>query len=723
MMMINTQQGGLGSLQMPSQTAPQQQLGSMAGAPAARLAAPKSPQQAAAEQIVESDVPKELEALLKERKAMELLASAQRDKQAQQPVQPQTIKSQVEGGISSLMQSLMPGMAQRGRQVQVAQNRRMMGMAGGGIVGMAEGGPTLGAVSPKAADPQDVKRLADLYRQAQASMDAATDPTAKAAVQQRLNDLKTQMGDQLPFVMQYIDSTKGIIEPRTEMAEGGIVGFQNRGFVDTDAIDMERLLNAVAFVESRNDPDAVSPAGARGTYQIMPATARQPGFGVPSINLDTASEGQQRQFADSYLRALIARFDGDVNKALAAYNFGVGSVSRGEELPRETREYVPKVADAYAGMSTTSEGVDRLLNLDELSEERQQVEVEAPRERPMTPEERRASLAANPDRIDNIIGNYIENYVKENPVETAATLATLPLGGGLAMGAGRMGLGALSRFAPRAGSTLSKLFTKPNPNVIRGSGFTMRPPGQGLRAFSPTRTGATLGATTLGVKGLYDRMTDGENEEVAPAPREPTPQEMLGSAVFQTTEGRPTAMFKAGEARRPEERGLMSRIGSALTSDRAGAIANALSKLSYAGGATEGYMGQKLQAGLQAEKAAADKVRLQEEAIGADLARSEATLEAARLRAQQQENKETRELLANYFARTGEYRQDLANDLGVDITDLTNEQLSANQGRMAQKYLQNLNTLSSFTGATGQSGVNVTPAMLAADEALGINNA
>ena len=108
----------------------------------------------------------------------------------------------------------------------------MARMADGGIVGYAEGGtPTPGAVSPKAVDPQEIKQLADLYRQVQASMDAATDPAAKAAVQQRLNDLKTQMGDQLPFVMQYLDSTKGIVEPRTKMAEGGVVGFKEGDYV------------------------------------------------------------------------------------------------------------------------------------------------------------------------------------------------------------------------------------------------------------------------------------------------------------------------------------------------------------------------------------------------------------------------------------------------------------------------------------------------------------
>jgi hypothetical protein len=79
-----------------------------------------------------------------------------------------------------------------------------------------------------------------------------------------------------------------------------------------------------------------------------------------------------------------------------------------------------------------------------------------------------------------------------------------------------------------------------------------------------------------------------------------------------------------------DREGLMNRVGSALTSDRARAIANALSKLSYAGGATEGNIGKSLVTGLEAEAQAREKLRLQEEAIKADKLRSEATLEAAR---------------------------------------------------------------------------------------------
>ena len=74
----------------------------------------------------------------------------------------------------------------------------------------------------------------------------------------------------------------------------------------------------------------------------------------------------------------------------------------------------------------------------------------------------------------------------------------------------------------------------------------------------------------------------------------------------------------------------MSRIGSAITSPRALAMADALSKFAYAGGATEGNIGKSLLTGLQAEEQAREKLRLQEEAIEADKLRSEATLEAAR---------------------------------------------------------------------------------------------
>lgn len=95
------------------------------------------------------------------------------------------------------------------------------------------------------------------------------------------------------------------------------------------------LLEAVVWQESRWNPRAVSPAGARGLAQLMPGTARMMGVNPddPHHNL----EGGAR-----YLRMQLDAFDGDLEKALAAYNAGPGRVIRAGGIPaiRETQLYV-----------------------------------------------------------------------------------------------------------------------------------------------------------------------------------------------------------------------------------------------------------------------------------------------------------------------------------------------------------------------------------------------
>jgi hypothetical protein len=98
-----------------------------------------------------------------------------------------------------------------------------------------------------------------------------------------------------------------------------------------------QIVAAVVRAESAFDRGAVSPKGARGLMQLMPATARRFGVGGHEIhdpvkNLDAGSR---------YLRWLLDHFDGDLLKALAAYNAGEGTVDRYGGVPpyRETRGY------------------------------------------------------------------------------------------------------------------------------------------------------------------------------------------------------------------------------------------------------------------------------------------------------------------------------------------------------------------------------------------------
>lgn len=105
----------------------------------------------------------------------------------------------------------------------------------------------------------------------------------------------------------------------------------------------EALLRAVIEVESGFNADAVSPAGALGLMQLMPATARSLRVADardPAANVDAGAR---------YLRSLLARYGNDVPLALAAYNAGPLAVQRSGGIPRfaETQAYVPRVMLRY----------------------------------------------------------------------------------------------------------------------------------------------------------------------------------------------------------------------------------------------------------------------------------------------------------------------------------------------------------------------------------------
>ena len=103
------------------------------------------------------------------------------------------------------------------------------------------------------------------------------------------------------------------------------------------------LVRAMMKQESGGNPNAVSPAGAGGLMQLMPATARR--FGVQN-RFDPA---QNIAGGVKYLAWLLERFKGDKTKAVAAYNAGEGAVDKYGGVPpyRETRDYVSKVMGNY----------------------------------------------------------------------------------------------------------------------------------------------------------------------------------------------------------------------------------------------------------------------------------------------------------------------------------------------------------------------------------------
>jgi hypothetical protein len=124
------------------------------------------------------------------------------------------------------------------------------------------------------------------------------------------------------------------------------------------------LLHAIAHVESRHNAQAMSPAGARGVMQVMPATAKR--FGVSTAhalqevrtNLDVSA---------AYLKTLQQRFGNDLTLVLAAYNAGEGAVEKyGRRVPpfAETQGYVRQVLDYYRMLTSTAARTTRAARSD-----------------------------------------------------------------------------------------------------------------------------------------------------------------------------------------------------------------------------------------------------------------------------------------------------------------------------------------------------------------------
>ena len=101
------------------------------------------------------------------------------------------------------------------------------------------------------------------------------------------------------------------------------------------------LLRSVAIAESSGDPNAMSGAGAQGLFQLMPGTAKDLGL----RGNDSFDPVKSAGAAAKYLSQLMKANGGDLEKALASYNWGIGNVQKHGMglMPEETRNYIPRV--------------------------------------------------------------------------------------------------------------------------------------------------------------------------------------------------------------------------------------------------------------------------------------------------------------------------------------------------------------------------------------------
>jgi hypothetical protein len=112
---------------------------------------------------------------------------------------------------------------------------------------------------------------------------------------------------------------------------------------------MMDIIDAIIQQESGGNPRSLNPrTGAMGLMQVMPDTARNPGFGVKPL-ADPWTPAENRRFGTDYFNAMVKRYPGDRDAALAAYNWGPGNadkwVASGKTrpLPPETRNYIDSI--------------------------------------------------------------------------------------------------------------------------------------------------------------------------------------------------------------------------------------------------------------------------------------------------------------------------------------------------------------------------------------------
>ena len=103
-----------------------------------------------------------------------------------------------------------------------------------------------------------------------------------------------------------------------------------------------RLVAAIAEVESNGNQYAISSAGAIGVMQLMPGTAN-------ALGVNPYVEAENIEGGAKYISQMLTTFNGDVRRAVAAYNAGPGAVQRYGGVPpySETQNYVRKVIDLY----------------------------------------------------------------------------------------------------------------------------------------------------------------------------------------------------------------------------------------------------------------------------------------------------------------------------------------------------------------------------------------
>lgn len=212
------------------------------------------------------------------------------------------------------------------------------------------------APSDQAARQQRAQQLAgqftdpgDTLRQERAQQIAASlpDPAMVLAREQRGAQMAAQGASGTPTDVQSLQTTSAPSDAQSasQPSIGSPLVAKARAAATKYGID-PNLFEALGHNENLDNPDAVSPAGAIGPYQLMPTTAQS--LGVDPTNYDQNIDGAAR-----YFKQMLDYYHGDTAKAVSAYNSGPGNVDRGT-IPDETRAYTQRVLSGASFSGTAS---------------------------------------------------------------------------------------------------------------------------------------------------------------------------------------------------------------------------------------------------------------------------------------------------------------------------------------------------------------------------------
>lgn len=188
---------------------------------------------------------------------------------------------------------------------------------------------------------RDAARIGNqLLHQGKENSDAL--PAVTSSAENAAEWIKSKTGFDPRSIGQTVDGWFGK-RPEPTRDGAALLGWMQPAFQKLEQLYRlpEGLLRSVAITESAGNPNAISGAGAQGLFQFMPGTAKDMGLRGGDVFDPMKAAGA----AAKYLSQLLKANDGDLTKALASYNWGLGNVQKhGMALmPQETRNYVPRV--------------------------------------------------------------------------------------------------------------------------------------------------------------------------------------------------------------------------------------------------------------------------------------------------------------------------------------------------------------------------------------------